>query len=131
MKIWQSFGSEHSSNLVMIGHFKNVADAQEAQKLIEILKEGLKDKSDIGNYRERYDDEIWALLKRANCYSLAPYELEQFQFDFSTQLDDNKIILTTDEYEVSGFFMLMINNGAKVEIFSAHDYPDAEFGRGK
>ena len=37
MKIWQSFGSEHSSNLVMIGHFKNVADAQEAQKLIEIL----------------------------------------------------------------------------------------------
>jgi len=131
MKIWQSYGSEHSSNLVMIGHFKSAADAQETQKLIEELKEGLRGKSDVGISRDRFDDEIWELLKKTHCYSLAPYELEQFQYDFYTRVNENKIILTTEEYEVSGFFMLMVINGAKVEVFSAHDYPDAEYGRGK
>lgn len=32
MKIWQGYGSEHSMNLVMIGHFKSPKDATHAQK---------------------------------------------------------------------------------------------------
>ena len=42
MKIWQGYGSDHSMNLVMIGHFKNPKDAEETQKLIEQLSEGLR-----------------------------------------------------------------------------------------
>ncbi|WP_251259298.1 DUF6375 family protein [Klebsiella michiganensis] len=31
--------------------------------------------------------------------------------------------MTTDEAEVSAFVKLFVEAGAKVEIFSAHDYP--------
>jgi hypothetical protein len=70
-------------------------------------------------------------LQEINCYGLSPSELEQFLYDISTKVEGNKIILTTDESEVSAFFKLMLEKGAKVEIYSAHDYPEAEYGRGK
>lgn len=131
MKIWHGYGSEHSMNLVMIGHFKNADDAEKTQNLIEQLTEGLRDKIDIGTSRDRYGDDVLDLLRETNCYSLSPSELEHFLYDTHTQVKGDKIILTTEESDVSAFFKLMINNGAKVEIYSAHDYPDAEYGRGK
>ena len=131
MKIWHGYGSEHSMNLVMIGHFKNPEDAKKTQELIEQLKEGLSNKIDIGTSRDRYDDDVMNLLRKANCYILGPSELEHFLYDTDTRVEGDKIILTTQESEVSAFFKLMINKGAKVEIFSTHDYPDTEHGRGK
>ena len=131
MKIWHGYGSEHSMNLVMIGHFKSADDAKKTQNLIEQLTEGLRDKIDIGTYRDRFGDDVMDLLRETNCYNLSPSELEHFLYDSHTQVEGDKIVLTTDESEVSAFFKLMINNGAKVEIYSAHDYPDAEYGRGK
>ena len=131
MKIWKSFGSEHSANLVMIGCFKSVADATKTQKIIDTLTVELSRKEDLDNSTERFDDDVLELLRRTECFSLAPHEISQFQFSFNSQVKDNKIILTTEEYEVSAFLKLMIDNGAKVEIFSAHNYPDAEYGRGK
>jgi len=131
MKIWHSYGSEHSMNLVMIGHFKSVEDAEKTQKLIEQLTEGLSGKIDVGTDRARYDDDVMDLLRKANCYILHPQELDHFLYDIDTRVEGNKIILTTEESEVSAFFKLMIEKGAKVEIYSAHDYPDTEYGRGK
>lgn len=130
MKIWHGYGSEHSMNLVMIGHFKSPEDAEKTQKLIEQLSEGLSDKIAIGTSRERFSDEVLDLLREANCYILSPSELEHFLYDTHTRVEGDKIILKTDEFEVSAFFKLMITKGAKVEMYSAHDYPDAEYGRG-
>ena len=131
MKIWHGYGSEHSMNLVMIGHFKSTEDAEDTQKLIEQLSERLRDKIDIGTSCNRFDDDVLNLLRELNCYTLGPAELEHFLFDTHTQVKGDKIILTTDESEVSAFFKLMITKGAKVEMYSAHDYPDTEYGRGK
>ena len=131
MKIWHGYGSEHSMNLVMIGHFKSPEDAEKTQKLFEQLSEGLRDKIDIGTCRDRFGDDVLELLRETNCYSLSPSELEQFLFDIRTRVEGDKIILTTDESEVSSFFKLMIEKSAKIEIFSAHDHPDAKYGRGK
>ncbi len=131
MKIWHGYGSEHSMNLVMIGHFKNADDAEKTQNLIEQLTDGLRDKIDIGASRKRFSDEVLELLRKADCYIFSPSELEHFLYDTHTRVEGNKIILTTGESEVSAFFKLMITKGAKVEIYSLHDYPDAEYGRGK
>ena len=131
MKIWQGYGSEHSMNLVMIGHFKSAEDAEMTQKLIEQLTEGLRDKIDIGTSRDRFGDAVLDLLRETECYNLSPSELEHFLYDTHTRVEGDKIILTTDESEISAFFKLMIEKGAKVEIYSAHNYPDAEYGRGK
>lgn len=134
MKIWHGYGSEHSMNLVMIGHFKSPEDAEKTKKLFEQLSEGLeglRDKIDIGTFRDRFGDDVMELLRETNCFCLSPTELEQFLYDIRTRVEGDKIILTTDESEVSSFFKLMIEKGAKVEIFSAHDHPDAKYGRGK
>ena len=39
MKIWQGYGSEHSMNLVMIGHFKDAGSAVKAKELIDSFTE--------------------------------------------------------------------------------------------
>jgi len=131
MKIWYGYGSEHSMNLVMIGHFKNTEDSGKTYRLIRQLTNGLMDKIDFDSQRDRFDDDVMNLLKETRCYNLRPIELEQFLYDVSTHLDRDKIIITTDESEISAFLKLMIENGAKVEIYSAHDYPDTNYGRGK
>lgn len=131
MKIWHGYGSEHSMNLVMIGHFKSTEDAEEVNNLIKQLSEGLNEMIEIGTSRNRFDDDVLNLLRETNCYTLSPPELEHFLYDTHAQVEGDKIILTTEESEVSAFFKLMITKGAKVEIYSAHDYPDAEYGRGK
>jgi hypothetical protein len=129
--MWHGYGSEHSMNLVMIGHFKSPEDAEKTQELIEQLSEGLRDKIDIGTSRDRFGDDVLKLLRETNCYSLSPSELEHFLYDTHTRVEGDKIILTTNESEVSAFFKLMIAKGAKVEMYSAHDYPEAKYGRGK
>ena len=131
MKIWNGYGSEHSMNLVMIGCFKNAEDAKKTQLLIEQLSDGLKDKIDVGTVKDRFDDAVSNILREANCYILSPSELEHFLYPTNIHVEEDKIILTTDEIEVSAFFKLMIKNGAKVEVYSAHDYPDTNYGRGK
>jgi len=131
MKMWYGYGSEHSMNLVMIGYFKSPEDAEKTQKLIEQLSEGLRDKIDIGTSCDRFSDDVLELLREVKCYILSPTELEHFLYDTHTRVEGNKIILTTDEPEVSAFLKLMIAKGAKVEMYSAHDYPEAEYGRGK
>ena len=131
MKIWNGYASEHSMNLVMIGHFKSADDAKKTKQLIEKLSEGLRDKIDVGTSRERFGDDVLNLLREENCYILSPSELEHFLYDTQTRVEGDKMIITTDESEISAFFKLMINKGAKVEIYSAHDYPEAEYGRGK
>jgi hypothetical protein len=118
-------------NLVMIGSFKNVNDAEKTRELINQLTEGLKDKIEIGATREKYGEDVIELLKKVDTYLLRPFELEQFLYEVHMRIDGNKIIITTDESEVSAFFKLMVNNGAKVEIYSGHDYKDSEYGRGK
>jgi len=131
MKIWHGYGSEHSMNLVMIGHFKSSEDAEKTQKLIGLLSEGLRDKIEIGKSRDRFGEDVLTLLRETNCYSLSPVELEQFLYDTNIYVEGDKLILTTEESEVSVFLKLMIDSGAKVEIYSAHEYPEAEYGRGK
>lgn len=111
----------------MIGQFKNADDAEKAEQLIDKLTEELKDKIIIGSSGERYSNEVVRVLRETDCYILSPSELEHFLYgDSITRWKNNKIILRTDETEVSAFFKLMIQNGAKVEVFSAHHYPDQE-----
>jgi hypothetical protein len=131
MKVWRGYGSEHSMNLVMIGQFKSTEDAEKAKKMIDRLTEKLTDKIEVGSTRDRFGDDVLALLRDANIYSLRPLELEQFLHDTSTRVEKDQLILQTDELEVSAFIKLMIAQGAKISIFSAHDYPDAEYERGK
>ncbi|MDD2976883.1 DUF6375 family protein [Aquabacterium sp.] len=129
MKIWNGYGSEHSMNLVLIGKFKKAQDAEKVEKDIEKLSEqALKDEShslafdpDPGDLR--FSEEMLSLLRSLRLNTLGPAELGQLVSDHRLEREDDRITVKTDEADVSAFVKLFIEAGAKVEVFSAHDYP--------
>jgi Family of unknown function (DUF6375) len=134
MKIWTGYGSEHSMNLVMIGTFKDASAAQDAKDLIDALtehvqKERPRGEEDTSWKDRRFSEETLQLLRKANFYNVGSSELEQFMYDVRAELKQSKIVLTTDEIDVSAFLKLLLDRGARVEVYSAHEYPDTEYGR--
>ncbi len=136
MKFWYQYGSEHSANLVMIGHFKNVTDATKAKGIIDAITQQVRNDVDseklvIGSPQEHFSEEMLDLLVRLNTVIIGPNEIEQFAYDVSVKVKGNGIEVTTDEFDISAFLKVMLNKGAKIEVYSAHDYPETGYGRGE
>jgi hypothetical protein len=128
MKIWNGYGSEHSMNLVLIGRFKRAQDAEEVEKNIDKLSaQASKDDSHslffAGPEDQRFSDDMLSLLRSLNLNTLGPADLGQLVSEHHLSREGDQITVTTDEAEVSAFVKLFIDAGAKVEVFSAHDYP--------
>ena len=134
MKIWRGYGSEHSMNLVMIGRFKEEKDAIATKALIDKLTEQVRADS-AGHQTQssvstaRFTDGMMDLLRKQNLYILGPTELEQFDYDVSVEAKGNQVVITTDEVDVSVFLKVLIDKGARVEVYSAHNYTDTGYGR--
>jgi hypothetical protein len=131
MKIWNNYGSEHSMNLVMIGHFKTAADAEHANAVIDQIAEQVGKENTSDADTSRYSEAMMELLQKLKVHTIARQELEQFAYDARTTVKGNDVVLTTDEADISAFLKVMVDLGARVEVYSAHDYPDTENGRGQ
>jgi hypothetical protein len=128
MKIWNGYGSEHSMNLVLIGRFKRAQDAEKVEKDIGKLSvQASKDDShtiSIGEPEDqRFSDDMLSLLSSLNIHTLGPTEIGQLVYEHHLRREGDRITVTTDEADVSAFVKLFIEAGARVEVFSAHDYP--------
>lgn len=128
MKIWNEYGSEHSMNLVLIGKFKRAQDAEKVEKDIDKLSaQASKDDSHSISFGEpedhRFSDDMLSLLRSLKLNTLGPADLGQLVSEHQLRREGDRIIVTTDEAEVSAFVKLFIEAGGKVEVFSAHDYP--------
>lgn len=128
MKIWNGYGSEHSMNLVLIGRFKRAQDAEKVEKDIDSLSaQASKDDSHSITFGEpedqRFSDDMLSLLRSLNLNTLGPADLGQLVSEHYLRREGDQITVTTDEAEVSAFVKIFIEAGAKVEVFSAHDYP--------
>lgn len=129
MRIWNGYGSEHSMNLVMIGTFREVADAREAKQLIEDLAEQVRNEPNIHDRTDspretRFSDSMLNFFISHNINTIGPAELEQLTYDVSVHQSEKQVVLKTDESDVSSFLKLLIERGARVEVYSAHDYPE-------
>lgn len=120
MKIWNAYGSEHSMNLVMIGRFKDAGAAEAAKDAIEELQQYFMEQEPDG---ETYSREVIELLGKLQVHTIGSAELDQFRYEFSINTAQEKVIIKTDEVDVSALWKVLIDRGAKVEMFSAHDYP--------
>lgn len=133
MKIWNGYGSEHSANLVMIGHFENVRDAEKVKELFARLEQQVLEEERYGRDRgpegDRYSDEMSELLREERLWTISAVELEQFEYDVRVEQSGEDIVITTDEMEISAFLKALIERGGRVEVYSAHNYPDTEHGR--
>jgi len=124
MKIWNSYGSEHSANLVLIGHFKDAIAAEEAKAAVEEAMEFFQSE-EFNPEADRYTDETMAVLRRLKIHSVSPSELSQFHGDHHIELKGTKIVIKSDD-ELIPFLKFLIDYGARIEMYSAHTYPDAE-----
>lgn len=128
MKIWNGYGSEHSMNLVLIGKFKRAQDAEKVENHIAKLSaQASKDESYSIPFAkpedQRFSNDMLLLLSSLSLHTLGPADLGQLVSDHHLSREGDRITVTTDEAEVSAFVKLFIEAGAKVEVFSAHDYP--------
>lgn len=133
MKIWNGYGSEHSMNLVLIGRFKQVKDAEKVENDIgKLSAQASKEESHsllfAGPEDQRFSKEMLSLMQSMSLHTLAPADLGQLVSEHHIERKGEQITVTTDEAEVSAFVKLFIEAGAKVEVFSAHDYPSGPIG---
>ena len=135
MKLWLGYGTEHSMNLVMIGKFDENKEASQAFAAIQhIMDQASTDVEsgllEVGDPPDRYTDAMMKLAEDLKFYSLHPAEFEQFVYDVAVDLKDDKIVITTDEADVSAFLKFLVGKGARVEVYSAHHHADTGYGRG-
>ena len=135
MKLWVGYGTEHSMNLVMIGKFDENEEASQAFAAIQhIMDRASADVEsgllEVGDPPDRYTDAMMTFARDLNLHSLHPGEFEQFVYDVAVDLKDDKIVITTDEADVSAFLKFLVDKGARVEVFSAHHHDDTGYGRG-
>jgi hypothetical protein len=131
VKIWTGYGSEHSSNLKLIGHFRT----EDAAKAAEQVFERLRDRVYADMNAETYDidqdappdlsDEIADLLRELKLYSVGPADVENFAYDHSVRREGADVVLTTDENNIGGFVKILVDADAKIEVFSLHSHTDA------
>lgn len=127
MKVWHSYGSEHSAALVMIGRFKSEQDANiflaELGKLQETITAVMPDYEEQGRFPKEIMDGLYH-GKIQFCYDMSPKDLDDFLLDYSIDKDekDGSVVrMTTDDVGWAGLIKMMINAGARVEIFSEHN----------
>jgi hypothetical protein len=136
MKVWSGYGSEHSQNLVMIGRFETAADAERAKMILDKLEGLVADeveakRLEVGKGNQRFSDKVRETLRALELYSLGPAELEQFAYGVRVRREGSTVVITTDESEISAFLKILVDGKAKVEVFSAHFYPEDGYGRGR
>jgi Family of unknown function (DUF6375) len=130
MKIWRGYGSDHSANLVMIGEFKTEEDAHRVYELIDVVSRIAQSDSEKGVFEhwsknEQLSEETANRLRELELFSLSPSDVSDFAFwNPSIEKVGKTLCFRSDDVEIGGFVKLMVAAGAKVRVYSAHEYSD-------
>jgi hypothetical protein len=122
MKVWVGHGSEHSSRLILIGHFCDAEAARLTKERIRALDElALRQPEPDWERREEwYDEETRAALDSLRLWQIGPADLDNFRYEHGVSRDDNRLEIGTEEYEIQGLIKVLILQGARIEIYSRH-----------
>ena len=127
MRIWQSYGSEHSMDLVMIGTFETVSDAEaavERMEALEVIAQAERPDDDWRNEDERMTNSLQDELRKLGLYQMGRYDVDIYAYDHSIERNGPIIRIRTEESEVQGFLKVLLHLGARVEVFSRHNWDD-------
>ena len=124
MKIWNGYSSEHSSGIVLVGHFANREDAsmfleefKRVKKLAEDNYENFVDENDL------YPNDILQALYRGKyryASLMGPKDIAELCGDLQVFVKDNKFVLKSDEYDWGGTIKMLLMAEAKIEILTEH-----------
>ncbi|WP_369244368.1 DUF6375 family protein [Streptomyces sp. R41] len=127
MRIWNGYGSEHSMNLVLIGRFQTVTGAQAAEERMEALRalaEAAWSDDDWRGYDERMPRELADELVKLKLYDLGRSDVDIYALDHSVTREAETVRVWTEESDVQGFLKVLLHYGAKVEVFSRHEWDE-------
>lgn len=134
MKVWHEYGTEHSMNLKLIGHFAERQEARAAAKAIDIFTaaaeaEHAAGRLEYGEPPSLFSDDLLAVMSELNIHSLGHADLEQFLYHADVEVDGTDVVVQTDELDVIAFIKVLLLKGAKVEMYSRHDHNSGLLGR--
>lgn len=127
MKVWHGYGTEHSMNLKLIGHFADTDEARAAGDAIAILTaaaevERAAGRLEYGEPPRLFSDELLAALSEVSIHSFGYADVEQFLYDAEVEVDGSDVVVQTDEIDIIAYVKVLIAKGAKVEMYSRHDH---------
>ena len=129
MKIWQAYGSEHSANLVIVGTFKAVDDAKDAEALLkgirDLYPEGQQPEKPVIRKKTPEEEEM---LKKHHGGAVHTIDLYELTNDFYNIVrDGDKVAVRTDAWDVGAVIKCLYQNGGRVEVHSVHDHPGGPY----
>lgn len=125
MRIWHSYGSEHSMDLVLVGKFETVSGAEAAIEQMEALKALAQAEWSDDDWRrqdERMPESLAAELMKLKLYDMGRPDVDIYYFEHSVERNGATVRIWTEESEVQGFLKVLIHLGARVEVFSRHSW---------
>jgi hypothetical protein len=125
VRIWHSYGSEHSMDLVLVGTFETVSGAEAAIERMEVLKVLAEAEWSDDNWRhpdERMPDSLANELTKLKLYEMGRSDVDIYAFEHSIERNGSTVRIWTEESEVQGFLKVLILLGARVEVFSRHHW---------
>lgn len=125
MKIWHSYGSEHSMDLVLIGTFETISGVEAAIERMDALK--VLAEAEWSDDHWRHQDELMPStltdrLRELELYEMGRSDVDIYAYEHSIERDGSTIRIGTEESEVQGFLKVLIHLGARVEVFSRHNW---------
>lgn len=125
MRIWHSYGSEHSMDLVLVGTFETVSGAETAIERMEALKALADAEWSDDDWRrpdERMPDSLTNELIKLKLYEMGRSDVDIYAYEHSIKRNGSIIRIRTEESEVQGFLKVLLHLGARVEVFSRHNW---------
>jgi diketogulonate reductase-like aldo/keto reductase len=114
LKLWNSFGSEHSADLVIVGQFKEVADAA----TVEAALNGIQ--AIAGQQGKSLRDMAMEAYKAFGVSDFSEADIEGMNLCHSWTRTGNQIEVRTEETEIQGILKVMLRSGGKIEVYSNH-----------
>ena len=127
MKIWYGFSSEHSSRMKIVGHFKSSDNAKQFLGDLEKMRSLVEANTEACfNTPEEFPRQILDSLFKGevrHAQTLASHDLMDFANEMSIEDNDCNVTISSSEWNWAGVIKMMIESGARIEMFSEHDYP--------
>lgn len=125
MRIWHSYGSEHSMNLMLVGRFQSVSAAEaavERMNALQALAEQEWSDDDWRRQDERMSPAVLEKLRELKLYDMGRADVDMFAFEHTVERKESTVTVATDESDVQGILKVLIRLGARVEVFSRHEW---------
>jgi hypothetical protein len=114
-------------NLVLVGTFLSLSAAEaavERMKALQVLAEEQWNADEWRRQDDRMSDEVLEKLRELKLYDMGRVDVDMYSFEHTVDRNGATVTIATDESDVQGFLKVLIGLGAKVEVFSRHDWND-------